>query len=362
MNIKELLKFAFAYCGIVIGAGFATGQEIMQFFTNNGMASFISIIFSVLIMTFIFRQIAKVGYLYDVESHELPLNKLFGNVFGRILDYSLIFFMFVTSFIMLAGGGSNLNESFGMPTWVGTIVLIVLVSITLMLDFDKIINLLGIATPILLIMVTIMSIYAFSTADMTLSEGATYADSTVPPWNNWWIDAIVYAGLMFGVGFSFITIMGSDTRLYEVVKRGSLLGGFFVLILLLLVNGSLLLNMDSAVTKDVPSLVVANAVHPIFGSIYSIVIIVLIYNTVVALMYAVLVRFTRFRSKQYVILLVVLMIVSFFLTRIGFVTLINIFYPLYGYLGIIIAIGYFVLWVRKKVQRSPYYDNTNSEK
>ena len=362
MNIKELLKFAFAYCGIVIGAGFATGQEIMQFFTNNGMASFISIIFSVLIMTFIFRQIAKVGYLYDVESHELPLNKLFGNVFGRILDYLLIFFMFVTSFIMLAGGGSNLNESFGMPTWVGTIVLIVLVSITLMLDFDKIINLLGIATPILLIMVTIMSIYAFSTADMTLSEGAAYADSTVPPWNNWWIDAIVYAGLMFGVGFSFITIMGSDTRLYEVVKRGSLLGGFFVLILLLLVNGSLLLNMDIAVTKDVPSLVVANAVHPIFGSIYSIVIIVLIYNTVVALMYAVLVRFTRFRSKQYVILLVVLMIVSFFLTRIGFVTLINIFYPLYGYLGIIIAIGYFVLWVRKKVQRSPYYDNTNSEK
>ena len=193
MNIKELFKFAFAYCGIVIGAGFATGQEIMQFFTNNGMASFISIIFSVLIMTFIFRQIAKVGYLYDVESHELPLNKLFGNVLGRILDYSLIFFMFVTSFIMLAGGGSNLNESFGLPTWIGTIVMIVLVSITLMLDFDKIINLLGIATPILLIMVTVMSIYAFSTADMSISEGATYADSTVPPWNIWWIDAVVYA-------------------------------------------------------------------------------------------------------------------------------------------------------------------------
>src|SRR5699024_9227680 len=98
-----------------------------------------------------FRQIAKVGYLYDVESHELPLNKLFGNVFGRIIDYTLIFFMFVTSFIMLAGGGSNLNESFGMPTWIGTIIMIILVSVTLMLDFNMIINLLGFATPILLI-------------------------------------------------------------------------------------------------------------------------------------------------------------------------------------------------------------------
>src|SRR5699024_949118 len=147
--------------------------------------------------------------------------------------------------------------------------------VTLMLDFDKIINLLGIATPIFLIMVTVMSIYAFSTVDMSISEGATYADSTVPLWNIWWIDAVVYAGLMFVVGYCFITIMGSDTRLYDVVKNGSLLGGLFVLILLLLLNGSLLLTMDVAVTKDVPALVVADAVHPWFGSIYSIIIIIL---------------------------------------------------------------------------------------
>lgn len=360
MNIKELLKFAFAYCGIVIGAGFATGQEIMQFFTNNGIMSFAAITLAVLMVTFAFRQSAKVGYLYDVESHELPLIKLFGKYFGTFLDYALIFFMYVTCFVMIAGGGSNLNESFGMPVWVGSIVMIILVSITLMLDFDKIIHLLGIATPILLIMVIFMTIFAFINADLSLIEGAKYADSTVPPWNVWWIDATVYAGLMYGVGYSFITIMGSDTRLYEVVKRGSLLGGLFVLILMLLLNGGLLLNMDIAVTRDIPALVVANAVHPLFGSIYSIVIIVLIYNTVVALMYAVLVRFTEAKSKKYVVLLSVLMVVAFLFTRIGFVELINIFYPLYGYLGIIIGFGFFVLWVRKKIQRSPYYDNTNS--
>lgn len=28
---------AFAFVGVVVGAGFATGQEIFQFFTSNGI-------------------------------------------------------------------------------------------------------------------------------------------------------------------------------------------------------------------------------------------------------------------------------------------------------------------------------------
>ena len=60
-------------------------------------------------------------------------------------------------------------------------------------------------------------------------------------------------------------------------------------------------------------------------------------------------------------ILAILMVVAFLFTRIGFVELINIFYPLYGYLGIIVGLGFFVLWIRKKVHRSKYYDRTNIE-
>src|SRR5699024_9873447 len=133
---------------------------------------------AVLMVTFVFRQSAKVGYLYDVDSHELPLIKLFGKYFGTFLDYALIFFMYVTSFVMIAGGGSNLNESFGMPIWVGSIVMIILVSITLMLKFDKIINLLGFPTPVLLIMVIFMTIFAFINADFSVFVCANYSYSS----------------------------------------------------------------------------------------------------------------------------------------------------------------------------------------
>lgn len=34
---KDAIKFALAYTGIVVGAGFSTGQEVLQFFSSFGL-------------------------------------------------------------------------------------------------------------------------------------------------------------------------------------------------------------------------------------------------------------------------------------------------------------------------------------
>ncbi|WP_281182404.1 hypothetical protein [Lacicoccus qingdaonensis] len=41
---REAWKIAFAYTGVVVGAGFSTGQEILQFFTNHGLYSYLGIL------------------------------------------------------------------------------------------------------------------------------------------------------------------------------------------------------------------------------------------------------------------------------------------------------------------------------
>ena len=35
-SIKAIVKYAGAYIAFIIGSGYATGQEIMQFFTAHG--------------------------------------------------------------------------------------------------------------------------------------------------------------------------------------------------------------------------------------------------------------------------------------------------------------------------------------
>ena len=38
VRISMVIKLSGAFCAFLIGAGFATGQEVMQYFTNYGLA------------------------------------------------------------------------------------------------------------------------------------------------------------------------------------------------------------------------------------------------------------------------------------------------------------------------------------
>ncbi|WP_051021705.1 hypothetical protein [Salinicoccus carnicancri] len=58
---QESIKIGFAYVGVVLGAGFSTGQEILQFFSNFGTMSYWAVLLSALVIMFLGRQVAKFG-------------------------------------------------------------------------------------------------------------------------------------------------------------------------------------------------------------------------------------------------------------------------------------------------------------
>ena len=178
---KEAIKIGFAYVGIVVGAGFSTGQEVMQFFSPYGLWSYIGVLLSGLILGFIGRQVAKIGTAFDAQNHESTLDYLFGNAFSKIVDYLLIFFLFGISVTMIAGAGSTFQESFGVPTWLGALIMVIAIYITLLMDFNKIVRALGIVTPFLIILVVIIAAYYLFNGSISLGK----VNETVPSDSLW---------------------------------------------------------------------------------------------------------------------------------------------------------------------------------
>ncbi|WP_426458238.1 hypothetical protein [Staphylococcus nepalensis] len=105
---KAAVKTALAYLSFIVGAGFTTGQELLQFFVNHGNYAYIAVIFTGIIVTFATRQISKIGYRLDANTYEISLNSIFGKYVGKIIDYLTIFFLFGLTVVMVAGGGSAL--------------------------------------------------------------------------------------------------------------------------------------------------------------------------------------------------------------------------------------------------------------
>src|SRR5690606_15532277 len=167
---KYAFQLAFAYMGVIIGGGFASGQEVLQFFTGYGLAGIAGTVVAGLLFAFLGRQISRMSTQLSASSHKEVLHILFGRKAGTVMDILLTFFLYGVGVAMLAGTGSLFAQQFGLPTVVGGAFMAALVILTLCLNVRRIIDLVSAATPILMAMVVIITVYSLTTANADMDE------------------------------------------------------------------------------------------------------------------------------------------------------------------------------------------------
>ncbi|WP_250130045.1 hypothetical protein [Jeotgalicoccus sp. WY2] len=249
---------------------------------------------------------------------------------------------------MIAGSGATFSQAFGIHPQIGVLIMILISFGTLLLDFDKIVNIIGGITPLLIIAVIIITGYNILNPEVPYSEVDTVVDPSRTPTSFWWFDAVTYAGLALATAFSFLSIMGSEASRHAIARRGAIYGGLIIMLLMLLVNVGVLSIMPTANEVPLPAMTMASNMAPWLGTVYSVIIILLIFNSVVGLMYPFLTRFTEPFTGKYKIMLVVSLIAAFIISNVGFVELVNIVYPILGYIGLAISAALFVRWIMNK--------------
>ena len=267
----------------------------MQFFTPYGLWSYIGVLISGLILGFIGRQVAKIGTTFEATNHESTLKYLFGEKFSKIFDYILVFFLFGIAVTMIAGSGSTFQESFGIPTWLGALIMTIVIYLTLLLDFNKIVSALGIVTPFLIIMVILIAVYYLFAGSVPLNEVNSTVDKTSVFWGI--VRGLMYGGLAFAVGFSTVVAIGGDASKRKISGGGATFGGVIYTILLALINFALQSEYPKIKDVEIPTLTLANAIHPWIGLVLTVIMLTVMYNTILGLCYSFR-RFTEPYSKN----------------------------------------------------------------
>ena len=160
---KKYLSVAFAYVGVVIGAGLASGQDLLQYFLSFGAKGLIGI--AVLgVLNVVFGVVAlQLGSYYRSGHHDEVFERITHPALRRVIDVVLVFSGFAMGFVMLAGAGANLEQQFGLPAWAGSALCAVLVVLTAFLDFERIMKVIGVFTPMIIVAITILTIYSLAT-------------------------------------------------------------------------------------------------------------------------------------------------------------------------------------------------------
>ncbi len=150
----EIFKVVFVIIGTVIGAGFASGQEIYSFFFSFGTKGLIGILISSLIIGITIYKTFKILHKNNIDNYGDFLNvfnknKKINNITSTIINI----FILVSFYIMIAGFGAYLQQELQLNSIIGSSILAILCLILFKTNVNGLIKVNEILIPILIIIV-----------------------------------------------------------------------------------------------------------------------------------------------------------------------------------------------------------------
>ena len=347
---KRIWSIALAYVGVMIGAGVSSGQDLLQYFVSFGAWGLIGVIVLGVLHVGFGRLMIALGSYYRSDDHSVVLAEISHPVIYRILDIALIITCFIFGFVMTAGAGANLNQQFGMPFWVGAFLCTVLTIVVSFLDFKKIIGVIGVFTPMILVMIALIFMTNVLGRHWEFSEMNRISQTIQSPFPSVWMSVVNYFAVcvMSAIAMAFV-MGGSIFKINEAEKSGAW-GGFMVGVIFFITTLILFANSDKVVKSDVPMLAIAKEVNPVFATLYAFVIFGLIFNTVFSLYYALGKRFAAGSEKRFKFFVTAFSLSGFLVSFMGFRQLVAVMYPIIGYMGLLMLVVLVVASYRKKAK------------
>lgn len=348
--MRKSFQIGGAFIGVIVGAGFASGQEVLQFFTSFGMAGIIGAFIAMGLFAFLGMNLTQLGSRLQTKSHQNVIYHICGRYLGVVVDIAITFFLFGVTVVMFSGSGAIFEQQFGIPGTVGNLLMAVLTIGTVLLSVEKVISLISTFTPILLVAVIVITIYSlfnfdFASADFEAAKAAAGGNQAAP---NWLVGALLYVSYNLAAGAAMMTVMGGTVKDEKVAAWGGIIGGLGLGLLILLINVSMLTQLKALATVPMPMLVLANDISPIMGGVMSVILLGMIYNTAVGMLYAFTARIIKSDSPKFKVSVSIFGIVAFASSFVGFVTLVGTVYPIMGYLGFILIAAIIWAWFRRK--------------
>src|SRR5699024_7336568 len=345
-SIGALIILAGANIAYTTGAGYGTGQELMQYFTSYGNIGFLGLFILVILFMVFDSIIAADSRKYKLKNLNDVFKHYCGNILGKILSIFSFVFLFGMASLMIAGAGAYFSEYFSINTLIGSALMSGCVLLTCLLGLKKTVNIIGSIGPAIVIFVFVIGITAILNAQMDLKSGSEFLvtkGSTLQPSNNWLI-----ASLMF---FSFCTlfrgpyIIGSAIHRNEPIKIvvwGNIIGMALYGILGFILMAGQIMNASLVDGKEVPNLTLGSMISPVIGGIFGLVLILAIFTTATPLIWSVSDIVTKEDSKFYPWVVIIACCLAFLTSNLAtFSVLYNFISTIAAYVGIFFIVPVF---------------------
>ncbi|HEX3032972.1 MAG TPA: hypothetical protein VHS59_12190 [Bacillota bacterium] len=331
-------QIAATYIGTVVGAGFASGQEILQFFAAFGGWGLAGILAASLGFSILGAYILVLGFKVQASSHQPLFSLICGKIPGKLVDLVVTLFLFMSMVVMLAGVGAISREHLGLPETWGIAATLIVALITVLFGLQGVMTANSLIIPLMVILTIGISCYSLNYHGFVLSDLSRTAPQLAIT-GNWLLAAVLYLSYNLILAVPVLGPMGSHPPNLPFLISGGLIGGV-VLGLLSLLQALVLMAHFPAVTQyQIPMLYIVRPYASVFRLLYALILWGEIFTTLISCVFGFAQRLTALGGVTFRQLAVGSLFVAALFSRIGFSTLVGTVYPLVGYAGLIFVLG-----------------------
>lgn len=334
-KIIGILQIAAAVIGTIVGAGFASGREIIQFFTQYQINGTLGIAVSGILMTWAGTKMMIYARRIGAYSFNELATHVFGTHFGTVIQALVFFVIFGITGVMLAGAGAVFQEQLGWHKQLG-IILAMAISFLFLLKGVR--GLLWINTFVVPMLAVFVLAVFFG---RNPGPGSVWLPGNI----KWFPAAVGYASFNMLTALVVLVPLAKETEDEIMLRIGGLLGGAALSLLLLLTHFILLSDREST-GFEMPMAEIVRHFGPLVHLGFTAVIFGEILTTFIGNIFG-LAR--QLRSTFSVIpslraAILILMAGSFLISQAGYGPLIRTLYPLFGALCIAVILS--MLWTK----------------
>lgn len=348
MKAEKPLSFfhiALLYVGAIMGAGFASGRETWQFFGVFSAKGIVGVLIAGVFFTILGGIIAYLGNTLrtnDIGTIVLPFGS---DRLRQGVSITIALFIYVAIVSLSAAGGSLMQMEFGFPKPVGGAVIVLLVILTVLGDFQRISKVFRRIMPLLFGADVLLCLYFVFFTDTVSHVPETAKPSPLAP--QWFMASIIYVSYNFLVAIPILSegaMHGKNSRhsYFGACLGGSLLCGLSMVLLLAL-------SHDGALTEgsDLPMLSFAAKLPAPVHIGFVLLLFLAIYASATSCYYGFTTMLKPGPKKNAKV--IGFAILGFFLGLFGFKNVITYILPVEGYGGALVIV--LLIWHFFQVRR-----------
>ncbi len=333
--MKNILLIAYSFVAALIGAGFASGQEILCYFIDLGKNGIYGVFVSAIIFSVFIYVVLSTCIKHKYHSFDSFISIFENSVTTKLIRGCTVVFSFAVYSAMLSASGTSLYLLFNIPVPLGAFISAVFCSIMLTRGLGSLFDTNGILGLILATGIIICCIYMARYREYHVFS--TSAEITQ--------NACIYSGYNLISLVPAITIMSRKLKSRTDAVSVALITGGVLLIIMLLMFCLIAVYANKIPLGEIPMLTLAKRQNVLFSFIYCLLLGGAIVTTLFSSGGAVTESLGIAAKPVHIF---TMSVSAWLLSLIGFGNLVNTAYRICGIAGFFVCIITVIACKRKK--------------